>query len=388
MSSIKKFDVFFVFYSLTLRVKGGREVEFRLLNRLVKDGYDVGALFLRNIDLSLYKRIKDVNLGSYIKSSSLSDRFKAYITNVLINSNIGYHLILPLLKRFYAIGESNKDYLAGSKILFGSKVPKNLSIKFLVATGWKTAFFVENIPFADRTFNIIQQDDRMMGHQLVGLEEKGYALDTEKIVINDSLKETFKIENVNKITIGIDREKYHLINKPESHKEKEILVPLRKPVHKGAKYAIEAMRMIHEIDDNVIFTAYGDFPNSDVPAFVNFLGWITDEELVNLYNRSTIIVIPSILEGFCLPGLEAMACGCALVTTDNKGIHEYAKNDINCKIVPIKSPQAIADACMFLIRNKEIRVSLAYNGATTSSQYTFDRTYVEFKKILGINDVG
>ncbi|MEM3851748.1 MAG: glycosyltransferase family 4 protein [Methanomassiliicoccales archaeon] len=104
-----------------------------------------------------------------------------------------------------------------------------------------------------------------------------------------------------------------------------------------------------------------------------------------LYNNATILVIPSLLEGFCMPGLEAMTCGCALVTTDNKGVHEYARNDENCKIVPIKDPAAIRDACIYLLKNKEERIRIANNGIKTASGFDFDRMYREFKMALGLS---
>ncbi|MEM0134407.1 MAG: glycosyltransferase family 4 protein [Thermoplasmatales archaeon] len=379
-----QFDVFFVFYSLTLRVKGGREVEFTLLKELAKEGYKVGALFIRDIDHSLYKMIKCDTLKNYNNSKGVSLRIRNYITNNLINSTIGYNLLLPLLRRIYGVKDNSKYFLKGCNIMFGSKVPNKVTAKYFVATGWKTAFFVEKKSTTGRKFHIIHHDERGLNHPLSNLEGQAYALNIDKIVINKAVLETFKSVAVKKITIGINRDKYYLTNKPENHEDNEILVPLRKDPSKGAKYAIEAMKMIHEVDKNVRFTAFGDFPNIQIPDFVNFLGWISDEELIKLYSRAAIIIIPSLLEGFCLPGLEAMACGCTLITTDNIGIREYAENDKNCKIVPVMDPIAIKDASMFLLKNKKFRVNLAYNGAIDASKYNFQRMCNEFKVALGI----
>ena len=62
--------------------------------------------------------------------------------------------------------------------------------------------------------------------------------------------------------------------------------------------AIRALVAELGIDDRVIFT-----------------GYLPDEELVVLLNRSTVLVLPSLMEGFGLPAVEAAACGCPVVAT-------------------------------------------------------------------------
>ena len=49
---------------------------------------------------------------------------------------------------------------------------------------------------------------------------------------------------------------------------------------------------------------------------IQFLGRVSDEELVRLYNQAVCFVFPSLYEGFGLPPLEAMACGCPVLVSD------------------------------------------------------------------------
>jgi len=59
---------------------------------------------------------------------------------------------------------------------------------------------------------------------------------------------------------------------------------------------------------------------------IAFSGFITDSELITIYNHARLLVIPSINEGFGLPALEAMLCGCPVVAADHSGLHEVVKD--------------------------------------------------------------
>jgi glycosyltransferase involved in cell wall biosynthesis len=48
---------------------------------------------------------------------------------------------------------------------------------------------------------------------------------------------------------------------------------------------------------------------------VIFTGYLLDEDLVTLLNLATVLVIPSLMEGFGLPAIEAAACGCPVIAT-------------------------------------------------------------------------
>ncbi|HVE89266.1 MAG TPA: glycosyltransferase family 1 protein [Burkholderiaceae bacterium] len=59
-------------------------------------------------------------------------------------------------------------------------------------------------------------------------------------------------------------------------------------------------------------------------AEVRPLGFVTDDELANLYSGATALVYPSVYEGFGLPPLEAMACGTPVITSNVSSLPEVA----------------------------------------------------------------
>lgn len=68
----------------------------------------------------------------------------------------------------------------------------------------------------------------------------------------------------------------------------------------------------------------------DIPYInsVKFTGYISDEELLQLYNRAGIFVYPSIFEGFGIPPLEAQSCGCPCLISNASCLPEVYKNSV------------------------------------------------------------
>lgn len=95
-----------------------------------------------------------------------------------------------------------------------------------------------------------------------------------------------------------------------------------------------------------------------------------EAEMAAFYNRCDIFVFPSLAEGFGLPALEAMACGCAVVTTDCGGVGSFARPEANCLMVPPGRPAALADALRRLASDPELRARLARAGIETAQSFS------------------
>src|SRR5205085_1005657 len=60
----------------------------------------------------------------------------------------------------------------------------------------------------------------------------------------------------------------------------------------------------------------------------------SDDALAELYAAATLYLSPSRHEGFCLPPLEAMACGTVVAMTDAVGNRDYMADGVNCIGLP------------------------------------------------------
>ena len=91
-----------------------------------------------------------------------------------------------------------------------------------------------------------------------------------------------------------------------------------------------------------------------------FTGYVSDEDLVALYNGADVFVYPSLYEGFGLPPLEAMACGCPVVASDSSSLPEVV-GDAGL-LAPPQSDDAIAWAISRLVFEPGLRAELMARG--------------------------
>ncbi len=101
------------------------------------------------------------------------------------------------------------------------------------------------------------------------------------------------------------------------------------------------------------------------------------------YDAADVFVVGSWFEGFCQPGLEALACGVPLVTTDNGGCREYAHDGETALVVPPRDARAMADAIDRLLKDETLAKQLATNGLdVVERDFDWERRTDAFAEIL------
>jgi glycosyltransferase involved in cell wall biosynthesis len=103
-----------------------------------------------------------------------------------------------------------------------------------------------------------------------------------------------------------------------------------------------------------------------------------DTEMAHFYDTCDIFVFASHREGFGLPPLEAMASGCAVVTTDCGGVSDYARDNENCLVVPPRDPAALAAAIERLVTDDRLRERLAGEAVRTAAAWPRERMTAVF----------
>lgn len=108
-------------------------------------------------------------------------------------------------------------------------------------------------------------------------------------------------------------------------------------------------------------------------------GFVPDEELMALYQEAEAFVIPSLLEGFGLPGLEAMALGLPVIASDASCLPEiYSKAALYFDPLNVED---MAKKIERVIGNKKIREKLIEKGYQQVKKYSWQEMAEETLKI-------
>jgi glycosyltransferase involved in cell wall biosynthesis len=102
---------------------------------------------------------------------------------------------------------------------------------------------------------------------------------------------------------------------------------------------------------------------------VTFTGYVSDEDLVVLCNRSTLLVLPSFSEGFGLPVIEAMACGLPVAASRRNSLPEIV-GEAGLLFDPT-SPSDMAEAIGRLLADAELRKRLRALGLSRAESYSW-----------------
>ena len=105
---------------------------------------------------------------------------------------------------------------------------------------------------------------------------------------------------------------------------------------------------------------------------VRHLGFVTEAQRAELLSRATILVYPSVYEGFGLPPLEAMAHAVPVVATIAGSIPEIVGEA--ALLVPIGEPYAIAEQLSLLLESETLRTEMIRRGLERASNFTWKKT--------------
>lgn len=118
---------------------------------------------------------------------------------------------------------------------------------------------------------------------------------------------------------------------------------------------------------------------------VKFLGFISDsEKLARLYNKADLFVFPSFYEGFGWPPLEAMACGCPTITSNNSSLPEVVGNA--AILINPHNLGELEEAMYSVLTSEENQKVLSKKGLERAAKFNWEesaqKTKDSYKRVL------
>jgi glycosyltransferase involved in cell wall biosynthesis len=118
-----------------------------------------------------------------------------------------------------------------------------------------------------------------------------------------------------------------------------------------------------------LFESIADSPARD--RIIHLTG-LSDREMAHLYSAAGVLVIPSFYEGFGLPALEAMHCGCPVVASDRSSLPEVV-GEAGILLDPTDTA-AWATSIRTVLGDEAVRRRLAALGARQAQRFSWSKT--------------
>lgn len=175
-----------------------------------------------------------------------------------------------------------------------------------------------------------------------------------------------------------------------------ILAPGNQKPSKGIEYLIDAYHKLkseRKLEHDLVLTG---LPSEKFKGVVNkiaryslsesvrFIGQVSDDELVALYNGASVFVFPSLYEGFGLPPLEAMACETPVIASNRSSVPEVV-GDAALIVDPCNTNE-FADALDGVFDDQNLRSQLVERGLKRINEFSFEKfaraTIAVYEKVL------
>ncbi|MBN1167443.1 MAG: glycosyltransferase family 4 protein [Methanospirillaceae archaeon] len=112
---------------------------------------------------------------------------------------------------------------------------------------------------------------------------------------------------------------------------------------------------------------------------VIFTGYVPEDSLPLYYNAADLFVFPSSYEGFGLPVLEAMACGCPVITSKNTSIPEVAGDA--AVMVPPEDIDILAQAIERVLSDDVFRTDMIQRGFVQSKKFSWEKAAEQMEDV-------
>lgn len=246
----------------------------------------------------------------------------------------------------------------------------------IFATACETAFPVAIFStHKGKKFSLVQSYETWNQPEEVVLAS--WKLPLHKIVISRNLfeiaSEIGERSRTTYIPNGIDFTEFRL-QTPLDQRGLRIGMLAHPNENKGTKDGLQAIELVKRQIPELQAILFGTEPRLEfIPNWISYERQPAKARLVDLYNSCRIFLNPSWAEGWGLTSAEAMACGCALVTTDNGGAREFSVDGETALVTPIKHPELLADQVLKLLNDDSLRQKLALSGSRSIQEFTWER---------------
>lgn len=183
--------------------------------------------------------------------------------------------------------------------------------------------------------------------------------------------------NIFRVPYGVDDNKFLKSERPNPQDMLKVLFVGDVNQRKGIKQLLDAALKLKDrnIEFNLIGVGVEQAPELYEPyqESVNFLGWVSFDELLHQLKSNHVFLFPTMGEGFGLVLLEAMAAGMPVIVTPNCGGPDIVSEGTDGFVVPVGDSDIIVERLLHLQENPNLLNKMGTNAITKAHEFTWDK---------------
>jgi len=207
-------------------------------------------------------------------------------------------------------------------------------------------------------------DGRIIENELEAYEEADYITVPSTFALSSFVAQGIPAHKLIRIPYGVDLSDYRPLAKRDTIFR--VLFVGSASLRKGIQYLLEATAGLRLPDFEVVLVGgIADDARAIVERHagrVRLLGVVPRLELADVYSQGSVLVLPSVEDGFGLVQAQAMACGLPVIATTATGAHDLFTPGVEGLIVPIRDVTALREAILQLYEQPELRTAMGQNA--------------------------
>lgn len=235
----------------------------------------------------------------------------------------------------------------------------------LLATAWQSAPVVAAArPRCGAKFYLVQHYEALY-HGRPDAVDATYRLPLRKIVISSWLRDVMREKfdaDAEVLVTPVDARLFHPVPHPRDPGPPRVLMLHHDYPWKGVADGMEAVARVRRDGAALVLVGFGVKAPRGPSGYDEFHANPPQDTLARLYGGCDVYLCPSWDEGLGMPAMEAMACGAALVTYDNGGSRDYARDGETALVAPRRDVEELAGRLARMIGEPALRARLADAG--------------------------
>ena len=305
------------------------------------------------------KVVYDYSIFWLQRYGGITRYFSNLIFNLEKNQNINCQIISPFYKNNYIKNELKKSNIFGLHIKkpipktsfllkgFNSFFFKHFSNNFkpnLIHSTYYNKNIIKKKPIILTVYDLIHENISLKENNLILPKKDAIKLADHIICISSNTKKDlldfYNVDEtkVSVIHLGSDHLDFKLENLKKNTEKPYILYVGSRHKYKNFNFFLESISKSNKIqkDFSIVLFGGGKLNDHELKSIKNLKLELNnfnviegdDNVLFSLYKNSRIFIFPSIIEGFGLPLLEAMACECPVLCSNNNTFMEIAGDSV------------------------------------------------------------